>query len=379
MSLQYLRPGNNFHENDAGFVSLAFLARPARLSHVSRARRKPPTQHDLAAAAGVAQITVSRALSGHPSVKEEVRERVLREAARLGYRLNRSANIMRRGRHHAVGLLATDNVSTSATPVGFFWGLEDACYARGLQLMISRYPQDVIKDHARLPQFLKTWMVDGVLLYYTHAIPAGLPELLDRMQTPFVWVNSNHDDGIKCDDEGAAAGLVEYLAKLGHTQISYAEALPLVDSEFEHYSLSARRQGYEKAMQDAGLAPTIINLKPRPGLTLQEGAAHWIAAADKIPTAFVTGSRWAALALVMALKTRNLHPPQDYSITTIDQSGFSNVGLNVTTQIVPNADLAEAALERLFALIDGSHIPPLEKVSFVFAEGKTCAPPPPNP
>jgi LacI family transcriptional regulator len=47
-----------------------------------------PTQNDVAAAAGVARSTVSRALKNHPSIPEETRKRIAQVAAQIGYREN---------------------------------------------------------------------------------------------------------------------------------------------------------------------------------------------------------------------------------------------------------------------------------------------------
>lgn len=49
---------------------------------------RPLTTRDVAAAAGVNQSTVSRALRGDPKIRPEVRERILKHAKDLGYRPN---------------------------------------------------------------------------------------------------------------------------------------------------------------------------------------------------------------------------------------------------------------------------------------------------
>lgn len=343
-----------------------------------KSTKRPPTQHDLALAAGVSQITVSRTFSGHPSVRTEVRERVMREAARLGYRLNRSANIMRSGRHRAVGLLASDNQSTSSTPIGFIWALEDACYTRGLQLMIGRYPEKVINDPVRLPQFLKNWMVDGVLIYHTHNIPQGLPVIFEQMNLPFVWVNSNHPEGIKSADEEASSFLVSHLAALGHKRIAYMDHTHEHETSAPHYSTAARKSGYVNGMKKAHLDPFEVTIPSHSNLPLHMRVEEWIETQKVLPTAFVTPSRWLAMAVVLAMKAKGLKTPNDYSITTIDQSGFNNLGLNITIQRIPNAGMANTAIDRLETLIDGDEPSMPENVPFEFDSGKSCAFPPRN-
>lgn len=60
------------------------------------------TMADLAKKAGVSKITVSRALSGHPLVKEETRERVRKIAAESGYKLNQAARNLRHRRSNTI-------------------------------------------------------------------------------------------------------------------------------------------------------------------------------------------------------------------------------------------------------------------------------------
>ncbi len=340
---------------------------------MTQPKRKLPTQHDIARALGVAQITVSRALSGHPSVTESLRERIFEEARRQGYRLNRSANVMRQGRQKAIGLLASDNVSTSATPVGIFWGLEDACFQRGLQLMIGRYPDAVLSDQSKLPQFLRHWMVDGMLLYYTHNIPRGLQDYLEKLKLPYVWINSNHPHAIKADDRAAAADLVHHLVKLGHRKVSLlGHRKP--DEKEPHYSMTERIEGFRKAMVHHRLQPSVLMTEGTD--PLHERVKKLVSVLVGDPTAFITMSRWDAMAITLAMAERGLHAPRDYSLATIDQSGFNNLGLNITTMQVPNQGLADAALERIEAMIREDKLPPLPRVPFDFDEGLTTGPAP---
>src|SRR5688500_19613308 len=61
---------------------------------------------DVARVAGVSQKTVSRVVNGAPYVRPDVRERVNRAIAELGYRPNAAAQALRRVRSHTIGVLA---------------------------------------------------------------------------------------------------------------------------------------------------------------------------------------------------------------------------------------------------------------------------------
>ena len=67
---------------------------------------------DLAELAGVAKITVSRALAGSPAVRPEVRRRIEDLAAEYGYRINASAQSLRRQRTDSIAAVIEMNPST---------------------------------------------------------------------------------------------------------------------------------------------------------------------------------------------------------------------------------------------------------------------------
>ena len=63
---------------------------------------KRTTMADLAELAGVAKITVSRALAGSPAVRPELRRKIEDLAAKHGYRINSSAQSLRRQRTESI-------------------------------------------------------------------------------------------------------------------------------------------------------------------------------------------------------------------------------------------------------------------------------------
>ena len=63
------------------------------------------TMEDIAREAGVSKITVSRALSGHPLVKEATRERIRKLAEVHGYRINVAARNLRQQRTRTIAVV----------------------------------------------------------------------------------------------------------------------------------------------------------------------------------------------------------------------------------------------------------------------------------
>ena len=87
-----------------------------------------PAMRDVARLAGVAAITVSRALSGHASVRPETRQMVARAADKLGYVHNFMAGALLRRGSKLIALIVP-NVSNSVFAETIH-GLEEVLSAR---------------------------------------------------------------------------------------------------------------------------------------------------------------------------------------------------------------------------------------------------------
>jgi len=63
----------------------------ADVTVIPESTSKKMTIYDMAKMADVSTSTISRAISGHPSIKEETRQRILKIILRTGYRPNPAA------------------------------------------------------------------------------------------------------------------------------------------------------------------------------------------------------------------------------------------------------------------------------------------------
>src|SRR5207244_1937739 len=147
------------------------------MSYVHSARGAAVTTHDVARAAAVSRVTVSRVLNNHHNVTDKVRQRVLKAAADLGYIRQKSTS----------SLIAVDGASTRPVRVlrniGFFFtsvhghepltgnpfwspvlhGVEREATAAGIAVTYRSINQLVGRAEA-LPDVVKAARVDGILL-----------------------------------------------------------------------------------------------------------------------------------------------------------------------------------------------------------------------
>lgn len=94
------------------------------------------TMRDIAEKLGVSIVSVSKALTGKEGVSEELREKVKKEADRLGYRYNLGAKGLKEGRNYNVGVIIP-SYYTDDTSNAFYMKMYQ-CVAKCLTITIMR-------------------------------------------------------------------------------------------------------------------------------------------------------------------------------------------------------------------------------------------------
>ncbi len=211
----------------------------------------PVTLRAIAGACGVSLRLAAAVLNDERSasirVSDATRARVCAAAARLGYRPNRTARNIQRGRHGALGLLIGD--------VTFIRPQE-------LQLMIEAAQQRdclLVIEHANtpgaLPKLVREDCVDGLLLFQT--MDCTLCRAIRRARVPLVQINTNMRCGTGCityDEEAGIAQAVRLLARRRRRQ----PALLVGARTPPHYSDCVRPRALRRAACAAGMAAPCV-------------------------------------------------------------------------------------------------------------------------
>lgn len=113
---------------------------------------RPPAMTDVAQLAGVSHQTVSRVINDLPNVRQSTRLRVLAAMQELGYRPNRAARALAKGRSDQIGIVAQP--STLYGPASVLTAVEAAAVRAGYAVSVSSVPaldrasmQDAIERH----------------------------------------------------------------------------------------------------------------------------------------------------------------------------------------------------------------------------------------
>ena len=346
-------------------------------SSVSIAPKMPTLRH-VADAAGVSAMTASVVLNGAKPgtvVAPATRRKIEEAALELGYRRNGAMATSRTGRFDCVALLLSTDDNRSTLPQGLLGGIYDELSAHNKALSIARLPDEQLTDAHIVPKLLREWMVDGLLIDYTNAIPDAMLELIRGHQLPAIWINSMQaHDCVRPADFEAARDATAHLIELGHRRIVYANLAHDPGNLSEHYSGRERQRGYQSAMGAANLESQILR---RQGREFEPEVARLqeVLARARGPSALICyGDIEVTMAMLIA-RDLKWQIPGDLSLVTL--SAIDDIwGRRLCAWRVPEAQLGRSAVQMLLRKIEtpATELAPLT-VPFQFQSGQTVAPP----
>ncbi|MEP7130907.1 MAG: LacI family DNA-binding transcriptional regulator [Sphingomicrobium sp.] len=317
------------------------MARP------SRRGRGAITIEDVARAAGVSAMTVSRVINNGSNVRESTRAAVLEAVEQLNYSPNTAARSLAAGEAAHIGLLyANPSASYLAQ---FLIGALHAARSAGVHLVIESCESEDADEQAEVTRRFATSDVEGVVL--PPPLSESIPILaeLDAMQIPVVTVAMGSARAVglnvRIDDHAAAMEMTRYLLELGHREIGFIKGHP------NHVASQDRYRGFCDALNEAGLDCEKAPIEQgyfsyRSGLI----AGERILSRANPPSAIFASNDDMAAATISVAHRRGLNVPQDLSIVGFDDTALAtSIWPELTTVKQPIAAMAEAALELLIA------------------------------
>jgi LacI family transcriptional regulator len=267
---------------------------------VTRRSATAPTVKDVAALAGVSPMTVSRVVTGNPSVGVDLRERVLAAIAKLGYEPNRNASAMRNpeGVGGAVGLCVEtiDNPFSAAVARG----LELALRPSGFLLFTASSEGEAATERDVLLEFYRrrvaALVVMTVCTDHSFLVPTVHPRVpIVYVDRPALLPGCDH---VTSDHREGARRCVAHLIDHGHRRIGF------VGSNVTGLPIGERLAGYRAALTTAGLSCSddLVIALPH-SRTVAEARAATIAMLTSAnpPTAIFAAANTDMLAVGQAL------------------------------------------------------------------------------
>lgn len=282
------------------------------------------TMREVAHAAGVHPSTVSRALDPEKSrlVTEATRLRIEKVAAELGYRPDRVASSLRRGRTKTFGVVVADLGNPYIAPV--LRGIENNLDSRGVMVLVAETQDDRHRFH-RVMDHLVNRRVDAIVTTAARHGDGKALKIFDQA-VPIVLAVRRLADAdfptVTHDDERGGQAALTHLADLGHRRVLQLRGPTDISSFVD------RARGFESEAERVGIVlAEDIECASHP--TLAEGhrlMSKVLAAGGELPTAVFAGNDSMAVGALQAMAEKGLHCPDDIAVI-----GYNNTPMTEFT------------------------------------------------
>lgn len=310
------------------------------------------TLADVAQAAGVSPITVSRALRGERAVAQELCERVQAAATALGYVPDPAARALASSRSSHVAVLIPKLSNTLF--VELLDAVQNSLVPAGYQTLIGVTHYDAEEEEAVLRSFLAHRPAGLIVTGRDRSAAAAA--LIEGSGVPCVHVMEvevepgGHSVGFSQRDAGRA--ITQHLLDSGRRHIAYVAA------QLDPRTLE-RGEGYADALAQAGLAGQVNKVLSAEPSSMALGGAmleRVLREAPETDAIFFCNDDLAQGALLAALRLGVAVPGRVAVAGFNDLPGSDQMVPPLTTVATPRREIGEQAAQMLMKLMRGQPV-----------------------
>lgn len=287
-------------------------------------------------------MTVSRALSNHPNVSDATRKAVLKRANELGYVKSAAASAMRGDGTRIVGLLLPNLINEFYAR--FANTLAGACEDKALHLIIHLTNDEPSKETQALSR-LREVQAGAVIMVPTPGATENEDMNLSKMHVVQLIRErplGRAASALLVGDGPAIADAVSHLVSVGHSDIAYIGAHPVLSSGRN------RLAAFADAMKGNAkpLSPALVRTAaPSFGMGYESLLSLL---GDRRATAIVCGGFEISNGALEACLQRGLHMPRDIAFVGYgDPAHYAWINQGISTISLPVDELARQAAEVL--------------------------------
>ncbi|WP_182277965.1 LacI family DNA-binding transcriptional regulator [Granulicella sp. 5B5] len=310
---------------------------------------------DVARAAGVGPMTVSRTINGHPYVSEATAKRVQAAIQKLGYRPNQAARMLTGQLSKSIGLIVPNVADPFFSVVSR--AVQRAASSAGYTVWLAVSDCDPVTEAAEIEQ-MTNHPVDGIVLAPVNSRSKHLKALAEG-PTPVVTIDRSIEiastDSVEVENRTGAHLAIEHLRHHGYKRIY------CVATDFHLRSIRLRVEAYEEYMHRERLTPRKLILS-------DTGAAlPWLKSlfdSRYPPQALFATNNACTIAVIEVLQTLGIQIGKDVALVGFDDVSFYPLIRPAITAInQPVAELGRTATRLLLDRVH--HHGPTEKVRVI--------------
>lgn len=311
---------------------------------------RTPTMKDVARAAGVSVMTVSRAFKRDTSVGEETRKRIRAAADDLGYVFDSTAANLRSQRSHfvAVTIPSLNNANFAGTVEAMTTRLSQA----GYQVLLGHSNYDTLREEQLIEEFLSRRPEAIVVTGGRHTDRTR--RLLAQARVPVIetWDLPEDPIGHVVGFSNAACTelLVAHLVEQGYRRIAFIGGDVAGDTRG-----ADRRRGFIAAMSARGLDATRLVGAGQPPVTMHQGAAAMGHLLDTQPDteAVICVADLSAFGALTECQRRGVDVPGDIAVAGFGAYDIAGICVPTLTTVDPfPVRIGHEAAEMVLALLD---------------------------
>lgn len=329
-----------------------------------------PALADVARAAGVSKMTVSRVLRGKAGFSNETRDRVMQEVERLGYVPNRlAAAFGKSGASTLVGVCVPN--FTSPLTGAMLESLNATLTKLGYQTMIGSHDYLGDVEEAWL-RGLATWRPAGVVLVASNRNDA-IREILGEIDIPVVeiWTLEEEpiDVSIGFSHRQAGYQMGKHLISRGCRKLGYVGAFRGAQAS----NGRNRLKGLAMALEEADLSPIVSEIVvDRPGFYSGFFGTEIIFSRDANIDALYFHDDEMAIGGMAWLERKGLKVPDDIAIAGWGgMEAASILPKQLTTTVAPTVRLGRAGAMALVSRIQGETVELIQEIPTQLVVGET--------
>lgn len=321
------------------------------ISKEVRSMKKRPTIADVASAAGVSLMTVSRVMNDKPGVGDELRQQIRALAEAMDYRPNQIARGLATRQTSSVGLVVPDITNPFFAHIAR--GVEDVAFENGYNLFLINTAENIDREVAALDS-LEQKEIDGVILCSPRLPLDELETSLTRFAAVVLFNRELPEPlasvmTLNVNDALGAQLAVDHLTAQGRRRIAQ------VAGPVTSVSGQRRMDGYRAGLQRAHL-PFDPEMLEHCLPTTEGGRAATHALLSRRPKldALVAFNDLVAVGALQACTEAGRLVPDDIAVVGADDIPLAaQVSPRLTTLHIDLLALGRQAMAGMLLLIDG--------------------------